>query len=408
MDGITQIIVGAIIGLIIILIDIRVKRNRKNQLNSIQSTINEVDTNPDLPAGKEIKSLNVSDIEAMSIKELSDISQFIAFDFETANDELSSACSLGLAFSDAHQVFATRHFYIKPTPNHFEPSNIKIHGITPDMVKDAPTFDVIAAQLEQMSILPTMIAHNLDFDATVWREAAIATMPSDLRGEQGKTLTESDKRMLLDQHIQLPMECACTLKLSRIAYPYLDAYKLDDVCREIGYDLQNHHDATADATATANIAIDICRRYNLWQYLYAFAGIEDHIHYKLEDMRDVRWMKPWGKARRLKEAIHNHISGDILVPPQLDLIENKDTPFFGKKVVITGSLANFEREKLAFILKGLGADIQSTVSKRLNYIIVGERAGWAKMQKVEECNAAGADIKILSENDLIQILSNIK
>ncbi|MEG0468261.1 MAG: hypothetical protein RR551_08330, partial [Mucinivorans sp.] len=91
----------------------------------------------------EVAATENVDFEKMSLAELGEQSAFVAFDFETANEELSSACALGLAFSDGLKVIATRHYFIKPTPNRFESQNIEIHGITPEMVADAPTFDKI-------------------------------------------------------------------------------------------------------------------------------------------------------------------------------------------------------------------------------------------------------------------------
>ena len=66
---------------------------------------------------------------------------FIAIDFETANHYLNSACSIGIAAVRDMEVVDVFHSLIRPTNLFFEEQNVKIHGITPDIVENAPIFD---------------------------------------------------------------------------------------------------------------------------------------------------------------------------------------------------------------------------------------------------------------------------
>ena len=66
--------------------------------------------------------------------------KFIAIDFETANFKRQSVCSIGLAVVENFEVVKTINRLIKPTPNYYEAINMSIHGITPEMTENEPTF----------------------------------------------------------------------------------------------------------------------------------------------------------------------------------------------------------------------------------------------------------------------------
>lgn len=100
------------------------------------------------------------------------------------------------------------------------------------------------------------------------------------------------------------------------------------------------------------------------------------------------------------------ISSENLASPDLSQIENKDHMFYGVKVVITGSFVSYpDRNKLAELLKSFGADIQSAISSKTDYVIVGADAGPSKLQKIDEINAVGKKKIIkLDEQMLISFL----
>ena len=53
----------------------------------------------------------------------------------------------------------------------------------------------------------------------------------------------------------------------------------------------------------------------------------------------------------------------------------------------------------------MGANIDSSITKRTNFVILGEKPGPVKMKKIKEYNKDGALIKILSENEFLDIIS---
>ena len=55
--------------------------------------------------------------------------EFVAIDFETANEKRASACSCGIAIVAGGRVVETKHWLIRPQELRFSPWNVGIHGI---------------------------------------------------------------------------------------------------------------------------------------------------------------------------------------------------------------------------------------------------------------------------------------
>lgn len=61
----------------------------------------------------------------------------------------------------------------------------------------------------------------------------------------------------------------------------------------------------------------------------------------------------------------------------------KKTPFWGKTVVATGKLMGYTRDGIQEKLLMLGARPASSVTKKTDYLIVGEKAG-SKLTKAQQ------------------------
>ena len=72
---------------------------------------------------------------------------------------------------------------------------------------------------------------------------------------------------------------------------------------------------------------------------------------------------------------------------------NPDNPFIGKSVAVTGKLDNYTRDDIKVRLLELGAKPISKVSKRTDYLILGERPS----NKLVKALALG--ITVLSEQE---------
>jgi len=86
-----------------------------------------------------------------------------------------------------------------------------------------------------------------------------------------------------------------------------------------------------------------------------------------------------------QEKIINNID-ELLklgVKPSFEEIEVSHNPFEGKTVVITGSLKNYSRTEIKEKLESLGAKVSSSVSKKTNYVLVGEDPGSKRDKAIE-------------------------
>jgi DNA polymerase-3 subunit epsilon len=154
---------------------------------------------------------------------------FVAIDFETADYEPDSACAVGLVRVEGLRVVRREAVLLRPPRPRFVFT--RIHGITWEMVADAPTFadawPRLAGLLDGAAYLA---AHNAPFDRRVLAACC---------GAAGLPFPG------------LPF--VCTVQLARRQWGCNPA-DLPSVCRRLGIGLI-HHDAGSDAEACARIAI---------------------------------------------------------------------------------------------------------------------------------------------------------
>ena len=77
--------------------------------------------------------------------------------------------------------------------------------------------------------------------------------------------------------------------------------------------------------------------------------------------------------------------------------EITDTRFAGMTFVLTGALSKFTREAATELIENFGGKASGSVSKKTNYVVVGENAG-SKEKKARELN-----IPILSEDEFLEM-----
>lgn len=79
--------------------------------------------------------------------------------------------------------------------------------------------------------------------------------------------------------------------------------------------------------------------------------------------------------------------------------EMNEQKLAGLKFVITGTLLNYSRSEIKNIILTSGGNVSSAISKKINYLILGENPG-SKLEKAEKIKT----IKIISEEDLLKML----
>ena len=159
---------------------------------------------------------------------------FAAIDFETANRERTSVCSVGIVIVRDGAVADSFYRLIHPYPNYYNRFCTEVHGLCSRDTEEAPSFpDVWAEIAPRLEGLP-LVAHNSPFD-----EGCLKAVFS---------------------HYGMPYPdypFHCTLRAARRMLKGLPNYQLQTVSQVCGYDLLNHHHALADAEACARIALKI-------------------------------------------------------------------------------------------------------------------------------------------------------
>jgi DNA polymerase-3 subunit epsilon len=164
------------------------------------------------------------------------LDNFAAIDFEMANLNSSSVCSIGVVIVKDRKIKKSIYHLIHPRPNYFNWFS-NVHGIYYFNTKDSPLFPVIWARVApQIEGLP-LVAHN----------------------------SSVDERYLRAAHKMFNMEYPqytfyCTLRASHKLFGnQLRDHRLATVAAHYGYNITNRHQALADAEACAVIALQLFR-----------------------------------------------------------------------------------------------------------------------------------------------------
>ncbi|MFJ1268091.1 NAD-dependent DNA ligase LigA [Legionella lytica] len=80
---------------------------------------------------------------------------------------------------------------------------------------------------------------------------------------------------------------------------------------------------------------------------------------------------------------------------------NQEHPFFGKTVVLTGTLSSMGREEAKAKLLALGAKVSGSVSAKTNYVVAGTEAG----SKLDKATSLG--VAVLDEEQFLGLLAGL-
>lgn len=273
--------------------------------------------------------------------------KFIAIDFETAtNDKM--ACQIGIVVVEDGIIVERISRLIQPPYNKYDAKTISVHHITPDMTEHSPYFDQVWAEISPYFINTTIVAHNAKFDKDVlYRNLLYYRIPP----------------MGI-----LSFECTCNL---------YDRKSLHDLCEAFGMSTEGHHDALFDA--------ECCAQF----YLNFSNGVTPDYSLITND-----------KPKNSRSA--KKLSSDIL---KKDLSQaDPNNPFYDRKVVITGDFSQ-ERKQLGISLKRMGADVNTAISKKTNYVLIGTNPGPSKMEQLDKLIHNGFNIRKLYQEDIDAIFA---
>ena len=280
------------------------------------------------------------------------MNHFLALDVETANADMSSICQIGIVEFLDGQIVNQWGTLIDPE-DYFDPFNISIHHITPDMVKGAPCFPDIHVQLQQL-ICNNVVVTHMSFDQTSLRRAA--------------------------RKYGLP-EIGCTwLDSARVVRRHWEdfrqsGYSLPNICQflEIQY---RSHEAVDDARAAGEVVLRAMAQSGL----------------SLEEWRE-RAYKRFTYSKNVAQE------------------GNPDGLFYGETIVFTGTLS-MPRKEAAERAALAGCEVGNDVTKATTILVVGiqdtdKLAGYSKSskhRKAEKLIEAGQSIKIISEKDFVEMV----
>lgn len=306
---------------------------------------------------------------------------FVAIDFETANHSRDSACSIGVAVVEHGRITDTYTSLIQPCSDVFEDRLVNIHGVTADMVRDAPIFAEVWPEIEKRCTSGIMVAHNAAFDVGVIQACTA-----------GPALTEWK-----------PAKYFCTYKLAQSLLPGLPSHKLQVLANLFGLSL-NHHEAGADAIACAEIAIRLSSLCTADQMAYFLCDYSEFC----------------SRSTRRESSHDFEIDTDSLKADQpssdtaLVAVASADGRFTGQKFVITGDLNYLSREEASAAIVQHGGRVTSSVSKLTSYVLVSDaqldeyrRTGNTtnKHSKALSLKDAPKGPRIITEEEFISMIS---
>lgn len=156
---------------------------------------------------------------------------FAAIDFETANHHRGSICSLGVVVVRNGEIAERIYRLIRPRPNYYSHWTTKVHGLTYEDTCNEQEFPDVWTEIKSCFENLPLVAHNSPFD--------------------------EGQLKAVHELYEMPYpnyKFFCTLRSARKIFPNLENHQLHTVAAHIGFDLENHHHALADAEACAEIA----------------------------------------------------------------------------------------------------------------------------------------------------------
>jgi len=306
---------------------------------------------------------------------------FVAIDFETANEDRGSACEIGLVRFSGGQVVDSFQSLI--FQDYFNPFNVSLHGITEKQVAKAPGFDDVWAEAEKFIGDSPLLAHNAGFDISVLY------------------------RSLEQVNIQKPLTYFCSMVLSRrmlgISY-----FGLPGVTEFLGINYPMNHRANSDAEAAGKVAVALMTEKSvstldeLAELLRVNPGTLTS-----EGFSGSRYKGELGgsglsmsEKKKILEAV-----------PESERYEDPD--FAGKRIVFTGALMGMKRDDAELAIMKAGGIPVSSVSKKTHMLIFGYqhpsvlkgKSLSGKRQAVEDLRAEGVDIESVDELQFMQMLA---
>ena len=162
---------------------------------------------------------------------MSEKTDFIAIDVETANNSPGSICQIGIVLYRGGKEYREWDSLVNPgQPYNFY--NVRVHGITETDTRNSPVFGDVAGELSELLQGNNVVSHTF-FDRTAMTQAF-----SDSGNAMPGTAWYD------------------SVKIARKAWPLIEggSYGLKNLCRILEFEFK-HHDALEDAKAAGNVVL---------------------------------------------------------------------------------------------------------------------------------------------------------
>lgn len=307
---------------------------------------------------------------------------FIALDFEIANRNYNSACSLGLVFVSENKIVDKKYFIIKPPTNNMDPAMTDVHGLTIDDVKDAPTFDSVWNEISQyFNNENYIIAHNAQFDMSVL------------------------KNCLITYDLEIPdFKYICNIPITtRACRREGIPNSLEARAARFGIKMEEHHNALSDAMTVAQLILTCIKlqgRKSFQTYLNTYSSIP------IRNFKDLKYSTRFKGGNRFESVRVTEIV------PEHDNF-HKEHPVYDKVVVFTGELDATSRRDAMQQVVNLGGMIRTSVSRFTDYLIIGKQdlsivgrdGKSSKERRVFELIEQGHNIQVLNEDEFLNLVN---
>jgi DNA polymerase III epsilon subunit-like protein len=301
---------------------------------------------------------------------------WVAIDFETASVR-GTPCAVGLVEVGNGLIQRTESWLIRPPIFEFSPFNVALHGITPEMCRDAPDWNSSLARIEEFRDGRPLLAHNAAFDVGVVRDAcSLANAPWPA------------------------VTYVCSLVVGRRVWPGLDSYSLPFLASHLNVYDGGHHDAGADAITAAKIGLLAMGTVDAASLSELAASVEGVVG----AMGSSEW-----SGCHLRE-----VRATVPVEPSPGAVPREDHPLFGKAVAFTGALAISRRDAMQAVVD-CGGRASTGVTRKTELLVTGfqdlsklaeGRSESAKLRKAQELVAQGRPIEIVGESDFVKLLAD--
>jgi len=284
---------------------------------------------------------------------------YIAFDFETANKNLTSACSIGLVGVSNNKIAFAIQYLINPEEE-FSDYNINVHHITPKLVADAGNFPCVWEKIRPYFTNTVVFAHNVAFDIKVLKA-------------------------LIDKYELEPpqVKFGCTWKMAaKLWKDELKNHRLPTLAAHLGINHSPH-----DALSDAKVCVEIITR---GQKITSTSDVNS-----LYEALGIRF----GRYDSYRFFPSNYI---YVRKTAKTIVKNK--ALNDKIICVLGKPKTMTKTQLTDKLLSQGVFIEKSINRSLDYVLVLGNCPKAQLMTAIKLTQQGASMKVINEQELLAMM----